>query len=151
IAVVSFSADHVDRAQHSSRMIPVSMRKDDAFYDPEIQSEPVSISLERIGLRPGVEQDRMAGVSAIRSNQAGKPVTGTTDAPSRKNAHPFPVQIGKFCFNIGRDSRQTVGRVIDQDLHLQSIHRLQTFHEASKFLACRQSLIVFRYFTASPM
>jgi hypothetical protein len=77
----------------------------------------------------------MAGISAIRSDQTGKPVAGTTDALARKDAHPFPPQIGKFWFNVSGDSRQTVGRVIDQDLHLQSIHRLETFHEAPEFLA----------------
>jgi len=49
-------------------MIPVSMRKDNAFDDAQINSKPVGISLESIRFGTCVEQNRMAGFATVRSD-----------------------------------------------------------------------------------
>ena len=75
--LASIAAPHeVERFQHSSGMIPVSVGQHNALDDAQIDTGPPGIALERIFLRPAVEKNRVAARSAGSRYKEGKAVTG---------------------------------------------------------------------------
>src|ERR1041385_478842 len=96
IAVSPVGAYEIDSAQHPSGMIPMAMREHDALDDAEIEAELPGVALECVGLRPGVEQDRVRNAVAMRRDQARQAVIGAADALAGQNAHALAIKIGKL-------------------------------------------------------
>ena len=70
------AANKVERLQHSSGMIPVSVGEHDALDDAQIDAQPPGIALERIFLRSAVEKNRVPARSPGSRYKEGKAVTG---------------------------------------------------------------------------
>jgi hypothetical protein len=53
---------------------------------------------------------------------------GAADAFSGQDPHSLSPQIRKLRFNVGWNAGKAVGRVVDQNVNLQSVYRLQFWH-----------------------
>jgi hypothetical protein len=118
VAVAPVGADHVDGRQHAAGMVPVPVRQHDGFNAGEIDAELARIALERVRLRPGIEQQGVRLPAAMGRDQAGQSVIGAADALAGKHAHSLALQIGEFRFDVLGHARQAVSCVIDQNMNV---------------------------------
>src|SRR5690348_1732670 len=124
-------ANEVERFQHAARMIPMSMRQHDTFNRSQLNTQPHRIAFERILLRSGVEQNRMAMRTASSGNEQGESVTGAAQTIARQLRHTAAFQIGELGFGVSRNCRKAVSRIIDQDMNLDLIYWRSIAHGRS--------------------
>ncbi len=113
--------DKLERLQHPAGVIPMAMGKDDRLDRAEIDTQPSHVALESIFLGPGIEQDRALRAADGGGDAIGKSVTGAANRATRKFAKTMRAEIGEFGLNVGAETRKTVGRVVDQDMHGKSV------------------------------
>ena len=120
--------DQVDGAQHAAGVIPMAVREHHRVDDAEIDAKLKAVALERLRFGPGIEEDRVTRPAAMGGDQAGQSVRGATDACAGENAHSLAMQVVEFRFDMLGHARQTVGRVVDQDVYLQTVYRIEIGH-----------------------
>jgi len=84
-------ANEIERLQHSSGMVPMSVGEHDALDQIEVQAEPARVALERISLRSTVEEYAVLHVSAGRRDQQRKAVARAAKRVTGQFPHPVPL------------------------------------------------------------
>src|SRR3974390_112393 len=109
-------------------MVPMPVREDDALDLAKIGAEPRRVALEGGIFRAAVKQHAVPLVAARGSEQHGEAVNCTAKAAAGRGTQAPARREGKFVLDIGWRRRQSVGRVVDEDLNLDFIDRLQLGH-----------------------
>src|SRR6516162_8581134 len=109
-------------------MFPIPVREDDALNLAKIGAEPRRVALEGEIFRAAVKQHAMPLIAARGSKQHGEAAYCTAKAAAGRGTQAPARREGKFVLDIGWRRRQSVGRVVDEDLNLDFIDRLQPGH-----------------------
>ena len=80
----------------------------------EIDAEPGRVALEGVFLRAAVEQQRVAHVAALDSDQAGEAMDAAAEAAVRRGAQSPPRGEGPFVLDVERSRGEAIDRVVDQ-------------------------------------
>jgi hypothetical protein len=123
-------ADDLQRSQHRSGMVEMTMRKNYGLYRSEIDAQPRDILFEGAILRTAVEQKGPRLVTLTNSDQAGKAVRGAAEARTAKDpgTAPLPPQAGKLGFDESGNRGEIVGCVVNQDEYVDAIDGSEVWH-----------------------
>src|SRR5271154_2945317 len=90
----------IERFEHPSGVIPMSMGEYDALYRAKVDTEASGIALECIFFRSRIEQHGMPEWPAVRGDQIREAVSGAAETVTGEFVHPVALKIREFGFGL---------------------------------------------------
>ena len=125
-ALLARRGDRGDDSRDAAGVVPVPVRQEQHVDAREVDGEPLGVGEPDIAVRPDVEEDRLCLRSSSRGGEGREAVTRDAEVIEADDA-VVPVvlangrdpaeqvrKLGKLR-NAGRDARERVGRVVDDD------------------------------------